>query len=82
MSFIITSVISSFRVILTLVVFIFLLRWIFGLFNTGKQDSVNENRVYTKETGDTQIIIEKRVAKKVDKAEGEYVEYEEIDGEK
>ncbi|HUM89443.1 MAG TPA: hypothetical protein PKV50_07930 [Prolixibacteraceae bacterium] len=82
MSFILTSVISSFRVILTLVVFIFLLRWIFGLFSTGKQDSVNENHVYTKESGDTQIIIEKRVAKKVDKTEGEYVEYEEIDGEK
>lgn len=81
MSFILTSVIASLRVILTLVVFIFLLRWIFGLFSTGKQDSGNENHVYSKEAGYTKIIAGKKVARKDSKAEGEYVEYEEIDGE-
>jgi hypothetical protein len=78
MLLIISSIIGFFRIIITVIIFILLIRWISGLFATQKHEYNNSSANYSQKDNETTITVNKQKSKKSNTDKGEYVDYEEV----
>jgi len=74
----ISSIIGFVRIIITVIIFILLIRWISGLFTPQRHQYTNSSGYYSQKENETTIKVNKQKSKKITVDKGEYVDYEEI----
>ncbi len=80
MLFIIASISGLFRIIITVLIVMLLIRWISSVFTNQNRNTNNDStREYVRKNDEPNVTVTNRKSKTIQAEEGEYVDYEEVE---